>query len=65
MQVIAACISLRKGQIPPTVNYEYEDPQCDLDYVPRHPRSIKARGIMVNSHGVGRVNSSLVLNRVE
>jgi 3-oxoacyl-[acyl-carrier-protein] synthase II len=64
LQVVASCLSLQRRIIPPTTNYEHPDPDCDLDYVPGRPRPAEIRTVLVNSHGVGHVNSSLVLERV-
>ncbi|MCS7190963.1 MAG: beta-ketoacyl-ACP synthase II [Fimbriimonadales bacterium] len=60
----AACIlALQHQTIPPTINYEYPDPECDLDYVPNTPRPAKLRYVMNNSFGFGGHNSVLVLGQ--
>jgi len=64
-QIIAACMSLRDGMIPPTANLENPDPDCDLDYVADSPRMYQPESVMVNSHGAGRVNSSMILERIK
>jgi 3-oxoacyl-[acyl-carrier-protein] synthase II len=64
MQLIAACLTLEKSVIPPTANYERPDPKCDLDYVPR-ARPVDVRTILINTHGFGRHNGSMLLHRVE
>ncbi len=57
----AACIlALRHQTIPPTINYEHPDPECDLDYVPNAPRPANLRYVMSNSFGFGGHNSVLV-----
>ena len=65
MQVIAGALSIRNQKIPPTANYERADPSCDLDYVPRAPRPAKVRNLLINAHGMGRVNSSLMIQEVD
>lgn len=49
--------------IPPTINLETPDPECDLDYVPNQPRELKVQVTMSNSFGFGGHNASLVLGR--
>jgi 3-oxoacyl-[acyl-carrier-protein] synthase II len=64
LQVAAACLSLQANLVPPTTNYEFPDPECDLDYVPAEPRTASLETVLINGHGLGRVNSSLVLQKV-
>ncbi|KAA8885546.1 beta-ketoacyl-[acyl-carrier-protein] synthase family protein [Nocardia colli] len=54
---------LRTGLIPPTINYEFPDPDCDLDYVPNTARAQEVRVAMSNSFGFGGQNASIVLRR--
>ncbi len=61
LQVVAACLSLRDQLIPPTINYEFPDPSCDLDYVPNIPRPARLRHVLVHAHGMGGSHSALVL----
>jgi 3-oxoacyl-[acyl-carrier-protein] synthase II len=49
--------------LPPTINYETPDPDCDLDYVPNQPRKAEPRNVMSNSFGFGGHNATLVLSR--
>ena len=60
-QVIATCLTLQSGIIPPTINYEVPDPECDLDYVPNKARLSRVRNAMVNAHAIGGTYSALVL----
>jgi 3-oxoacyl-[acyl-carrier-protein] synthase II len=60
MQLVACCLSCRHNILPPTANYEEPDPLCDLDYVPT-ARCAVIRHALINSHGIGRLNSSLVV----
>jgi 3-oxoacyl-[acyl-carrier-protein] synthase II len=47
--------------IPPTINLENQDPECDLDYTPNIARDAKVRTILSNSFGFGGTNGSLIL----
>lgn len=64
MQVAACALSFRDQVIAPTANYEVEDPSCDLDFVPRHPRKSKLDCILMNVRGLGGSSSSLVVERL-
>jgi 3-oxoacyl-[acyl-carrier-protein] synthase II len=60
----AICImTILKGIIPPTINYETPDPECDLDYVPNVARPAKVNTALTNSFGFGGHNSVLILRR--
>ena len=62
----AACVlSVERGAIHPTINYEYPDPELDLDYVPNHSRKLKVEYALSNSFGLGGQNACLVINRLE
>lgn len=57
-------LALRDGQIPPTINYETVDPDCDLDYVPNRSRTVALDTVMNNSLGFGGHNVSVIFRRV-
>lgn len=60
------CVKVLNEQIlPPTINYENMDPECDLDYVPNKARSAEPRYVMSNSFGFGGHNATLILGRYE
>jgi 3-oxoacyl-[acyl-carrier-protein] synthase II len=56
-------LALAEGIIPPTINYEHPDPECDLDYVPNHARHIELENVMSNSFGFGGTNACIVLKK--
>lgn len=61
-----ACVkTIETGWIHPTINYEFPDPQCDLDYVPNQPRRADVRVVLKNSFGFGGQNACLVFRRYE
>ena len=58
------CVKILQDQIlPPTINYEHPDPDCDLDYIPNQARPAAVRNIMSNSFGFGGHNASLVFKK--
>jgi 3-oxoacyl-[acyl-carrier-protein] synthase II len=61
LQVAATCLALSNSVIPPTINYEVPDPDCDLDYVPNVSRVSRLRTALVNAHAIGGTYSALVL----
>jgi 3-oxoacyl-[acyl-carrier-protein] synthase II len=63
IEAIFSILSIRDGMIPPTVNHETPDPQCDLDYVPNRARKGDMRHILSNSFGFGGTNASLIFSR--
>jgi beta-ketoacyl-acyl-carrier-protein synthase II len=65
IESIATLMTLRHGIIPPTLNYETPDPECDLDYVPNTTRKADVKIALKNSFGMGGQNACLVLGRYE
>jgi 3-oxoacyl-[acyl-carrier-protein] synthase II len=63
MQSIAACLALKEGLLPPTINYEEPDPECDLDYIPNTARRKRIRTALVNSFGLGGTNVVIAFRR--
>lgn len=65
LEAISTVLSIQNSIIPPTINYEYPDPDCDLDYTPNeaHQRSVNAA--LSNSFGLGGQNACLVLKRYQ
>jgi 3-oxoacyl-[acyl-carrier-protein] synthase II len=63
--VAATLIAMKHNQLPPTINLEKPDPDCDLDYVPASGREVKIEHAVCNCIAFGSKNSALVLRRVE
>jgi 3-oxoacyl-[acyl-carrier-protein] synthase II len=61
LQVAASCLTLQHGLIPPTINLQTPDPECDLDYVPLKARVARVRRVLLNAHAMGGTHSVLVL----
>jgi 3-oxoacyl-[acyl-carrier-protein] synthase II len=64
-EAVATALSIKEGVLPPTINYEYPDPGCDLDYVPNQARRTEVRYALSNSFGFGGTNACLVLKRFD
>ncbi|MBX6313582.1 MAG: beta-ketoacyl-ACP synthase II [Isosphaeraceae bacterium] len=64
LEAAATALALQRGVIPPTINQETPDPDCDLDYVPNTAREIPVRTALSNSFGFGGQNASLVMQRL-
>jgi 3-oxoacyl-[acyl-carrier-protein] synthase II len=60
IESIFSLLALKHGMLPPTVNYETPDPECDLDYVPNTARSVPIQTAMSNSFGFGGTNATLI-----
>lgn len=63
LQLIATLMAMRDSILPPTINYEYPDPQCDLDWVPNHPRRNRVERAMVFTHGFNGSDAAVVIGR--
>lgn len=63
VEAIITALAVLEQKVPPTINYEFPDPDCDLDYVPNTARDVKLDVAMSNAFGFGGTNSSLVLRR--
>ena len=61
----AALCAMHEGLIPPTINLDEPDPECDLDYVPNEAREANVRVALCNCIGFGSKNSALVIEKVE
>jgi 3-oxoacyl-(acyl-carrier-protein) synthase len=63
LELIATVLGMDNGFIPPTINYENPDPNCDLDYVPNKARDVNIRTALSNSFGLGGQNASIIVSR--
>jgi 3-oxoacyl-[acyl-carrier-protein] synthase II len=65
VELITCVEAIRRSVLPPTINYETPDPECDLDYVPNQARERKVQHALSNSFGFGGQNISLIVSRFE
>src|SRR4051795_6585062 len=65
VEAIFSTLAIRDGKLPPTINQEVADPECDLDYIANESRDADVRVAVSNSFGFGGHNASIVLKRVE
>ena len=63
IEAIACILAVRDGIVPPTINYEDPDPECDLDYIPNESRKTDVRFALSNNFGFGGHNACLVIKR--
>lgn len=63
LEAIACVLAIQHGWLPPTINYETPDPECDLDYVPNQARQVAIETALSNSFGLGGQNACLILKR--
>jgi beta-ketoacyl-acyl-carrier-protein synthase II len=65
IEAVAIALTIQRGMIHPTINYEFPDPECDLDYVPNEPRRVGVKTAMSISAGFGGVNSVIIMRQYE
>ncbi len=63
IELITCILAMKKGFIPPTINYEIQDPECDLDYVPNEGRKSEMNIAISNSFGFGGANAVLIVKK--
>src|SRR5919198_1531087 len=63
IKAVACVLAMEGGMVPPTINLEHPDPECDLDYVPNRARNAEVGVSLTNSFGFGGHNASLVLTK--
>ncbi len=63
IEAVACCLAIENQIIPPTINYEFPDPECDLDYVPNEPRKTQLDTVLSNSFGFGSVNACILFKK--
>jgi 3-oxoacyl-[acyl-carrier-protein] synthase II len=64
IEAVFSCMAMEKGVIPPTINYEEPDPECDLDYTPNTACEARIEYAMSNNFGFGGTNASLLFKKV-
>lgn len=65
IETIASAFALRDQILPPTINLENPDPECDLDYVPNQARKSEVQVALTNTFGFGGHNATIILKRYE
>jgi len=65
VEFVACCLAINNNIVPPTINYETPDPDCDLDYVPNQARELKVDLTLSNSLGFGGHNACLAVRRMK
>jgi len=65
IEAIMCALAVHHGVIPPTINYENPDPECDLDYVPNEAREAEVRVALSNAMGLGGHNGCVLVGRVD
>ncbi|MDD5174551.1 MAG: beta-ketoacyl-[acyl-carrier-protein] synthase II, partial [Candidatus Omnitrophica bacterium] len=63
VEMIVCALAIKNSMIPPTINYETPDPDCDLDYVPNKPRYHKIKVAASNALGFGGHNATLIVKK--
>ena len=63
IEAIACALAIKNGVVPPTINYETKDPECDVDFVPNVKREMQVDIAMNNAYAFGGNNSSLILKK--
>jgi len=62
---VFSVLAIHRKALPPTINYFYPDPECDLDYVPNEPREATVNYVLSNSFGFGGTNAALMFKRYD
>ena len=65
LEAVPCIKAITDGQVHPTINYEFPDPECDLDYIPNQSRKLDVRVALSNAFGFGGQNACLVFKRFE
>jgi 3-oxoacyl-[acyl-carrier-protein] synthase II len=61
IETVFTALTISKGIVPPTINLDHPDKECDLDYVPNTARKMEVKTAMTNSFGFGGTNATLIL----
>ena len=65
IEAVFSVLALKENKLPPTINYQVPDPDCDLDYVPNEARDAEVEYVLSNSFGFGGTNACLIFKRYE
>ncbi len=65
IEAVISILAMTKNTLPPTINYENPDPDCDLDYIPNEPRHAEVEYVLSNSFGFGGTNACVIFKRFE
>ena len=65
VEAVFSILALHEKILPPTINYEFPDPECDLDYIPNEARQAEVEYVLSNSFGFGGTNACLIFKRFE
>jgi 3-oxoacyl-[acyl-carrier-protein] synthase II len=65
LEAVFCTKALNDGILPPTINYETPDPECDLDYIPNKARKVSVKHVLSNSFGFGGHNATLIISAYE
>jgi 3-oxoacyl-[acyl-carrier-protein] synthase II len=63
IEAVSSVLAIRDNKIPPTINLDTPDPECDLDYVPHVARDAQVDVVLSNSFGMGGQNAALIVRR--
>jgi len=63
IEAIASIFAVQRNAVPPTINYEYPDPECDLDYIPNEARDVSVEVALSNNFGFGGHNACLIFRK--
>ncbi len=63
LEAVMCVKTIEDCALPPTINYQTPDPECDLDYIPNHSRAVQVKNVMSNSFGFGGHNATLILSK--
>jgi 3-oxoacyl-[acyl-carrier-protein] synthase II len=63
VEMAICCKAIQTNVVPPTINYEHPDPECDLDYVPNQAREMQVNAVINNSFGFGGHNATILANK--
>ena len=63
IEAVFSVLAIKEGKLPPTINYEVPDPDCDLDYISEGARDVTVDHVLSNNFGFGGTNACLIFKR--